>query len=343
MAGRVLNFLNVEHVYSSFYDVITNYITSTFLKFWFKMDIVTLTLNPAIDKSSTVTHIVPGKKLRCERPVYEPGGGGINVSKALHILGASSLTVFMAGGPTGVLLEHLVRQASLNYQFIETEDWTRENLLIIDHSSGQEYKFIMPGPQILLNEWRTCSDAVHSIRPKPKYLVASGSLPVGIPENAYADLAKWAHDQDIRLILDTSGPALTEALKEGVFLIKPNLGEMALLAGLESISASEEEKVANDLISEKSCEIVVVSLGARGAMMASKKGIDYVVPPTVHQRSTVGAGDSMVAGLVLALSQNWGYSAVLKLGVAAGTAATMTSGSELCRKKDVDWIFKWLS
>ncbi len=307
------------------------------------MNIVTLTLNPAIDKSSFVNRVISGKKLRCQRPVYEPGGGGINVSKALKILGASSLSFYLAGGPTGVLLEHLIQQSEINYRMIETDDWTRENLLIIDQSTGQEYKFIMPGPQILLKEWKNCKSQILSLQPKPEFLVLSGSLPLGIPDTAYAELAKWAHEHKIKTILDTSGPALAETVKEGVFLIKPNLSEMAALAGLEKITANEEVEIAKGFIADHKCEIMVISLGARGALMVSENSTEYVVPPTVHQRSSVGAGDSMVAGIVYALTQKWVYSKVLKYGVAAGTAATMTSGSELCRKEDVDWIFKWLS
>ncbi len=307
------------------------------------MNIVTLTLNPAIDKSSSVDRVIPGKKLRCRRPVFEPGGGGINVSKALKILGAPSLAFFLAGGPTGVLLEHLIKQSGLKFRMIETEDWTRENLLIIDQSTEQEYKFIMPGPQVSLKEWGNCLDEIRLLQPRPEFLVLSGSLPLGIPDTAYAELAKWAHEYDIRIILDTSGPALSETLKEGVFLIKPNLSEMAALAGLEKITANEEVEIAKEFIVDRKCEIVVISLGARGALLVSEKNTEYVVPPTVHQRSSVGAGDSMVAGMVYALTHKWDYSKVLKYGVAAGTAATMTSGSELCRKEDVDWIFNWLS
>lgn len=281
--------------------------------------------------------------MRCQRPVYEPGGGGINVSKALKIMGAPSQAFFLGGGPTGVLLEHLIQQSGIGYRMIETEDWTRENLLIIDQSTGQEYKFIMPGPRILLKEWKNCMNEILSLQQRPEFVILSGSLPLGVPDNAYIPLVQWANEHKVKIILDTSGPALAETLREGVFLIKPNLSEMAALAGVETITANEEAEIAKGFIADKKCKIVVVSLGARGALMVSEKGTEYVVPPTVPQQSSVGAGDSMVAGMVYALSQNWDYSNVLRYGVAAGTAATMTAGTELCRKEDVDRIFKWLT
>lgn len=306
------------------------------------MNILTLTINPAIDKSSAVSTVTPDKKLRCDKPVYEPGGGGINVTKALKEMGEDSLALFLAGGPTGALLDHLMQQSGVSYRLLETQEWTRENLLVIDKTTGQEYKFIMPGPGIREEEWKLIFKELNQFQPAPAYLIASGSLPEGVPVDFYGQLAEWSKQKGVRLIVDTFGIALTKALEKGVFLIKPNLRELAALSGKESITAEEEIKAARDLIGRGACEIVVVSLGARGALMVSRQHTEYVVPPTVRQKSTVGAGDSMVAGMVYALHQNWPLFDVIKYGVAAGTAATMTSGSELCKKEDIGWIFKWL-
>lgn len=163
-----------------------------------------------------------------------------------------------------------------------------------------------------------------------------------MPDSFYRSVCTWANQKGINVILDTSGTPLKEAVEEGVFLIKPNLRELSILAGKESIVGKEQEEMAMSLIESGNAKIVVVSLGARGAMMASREGIFYSTPPTVVKRSTVGAGDSMVAGVVWALSNNMQLTDVLNYGVACGTAATMNPGTELCLKTDIDNIFQWL-
>lgn len=202
----------------------------------------------------------------------------------------------------------------------------------------------MPGPNINEEEWRQCLDKLEKLPPEdvPAYVVASGSLPPGVPIDFYLRLAEVAHKKDFRLIVDTSGEALLKAAGEGVYLLKPNLGELAALAGKEKISALEQEEIARQVLDQGKCKVLVVSLGPRGAMLASGEGIKYVAPPTVPQQSAVGAGDSMVAGMVLALLNGWSLEDVVRYGVAAGTASTMTPGSELCRKEDTETIYKWL-
>jgi 6-phosphofructokinase 2 len=143
--------------------------------------------------------------------------------------------------------------------------------------------------------------------------------------------------------LDTSGSALIKTIGMGLYLMKPNLRELSQLAGKTQISGMEQEEIARKIINEGTSEILIVSLGSRGAMVATKENIEYIVPPTVKQNSTVGAGDSMVAGIILSLSRGNSLHDSVKWGIAAGTAATMTPGTELCRLKDVENIFGWLT
>ncbi|MDX5481105.1 MAG: hexose kinase [Hymenobacteraceae bacterium] len=306
--------------------------------------IITITVNPALDKSTKVNQVLPEKKLRCEEPVYEPGGGGINVSRAIKKLGGDSCAWFLSGGPAGEMLSKLLNEEGITSWAVETKNWTRENLMVMETTTGNQYRFGMPGPETYENEWKQCLERLEQLPQDkvPVYVVASGSLAPGIPDDFYLQLAEIAHTKSFKLIVDTSGEALIKAAGEGVYLLKPNLGELAALAGKDQISAMEQEEIARQVIGEGKCQVLIVSLGPRGAMLASKEGISYVVPPTVKQQSAVGAGDSMVAGMVMSLAKGCPLDEVVRYGVAAGTAATMTAGSELCRKEDTEEIYKWL-
>ncbi|MCC9167640.1 1-phosphofructokinase family hexose kinase [Pontibacter harenae] len=305
--------------------------------------VITITLNPALDKSSSVKQVLPEKKLRCEEPVFEPGGGGINVSRAIKKLGGDSCAWFLAGGPSGQRLQELLEEEGVDFWALETKNWTRESLMVVDESNGNQYRFGMPGPEIKEEEWKRFVDKLEQLEEVPEYVIASGSLPPGVPDDFYLQLAVIANKKGFKLIVDTSGEALMKAAGEGVYLIKPNVGELANLAGKEQIGAMELEEFAMKVLNEGKCEVLVVSLGPRGAMLANKKsGISYVVPPTVKQGSAVGAGDSMVAGMVLGFLRGYDLEDVIRYGVAAGSAATITPGSELCRKDDTDQIYEWL-
>lgn len=307
------------------------------------MKIATLTLNPAIDKSTKVKRLMPDDKLRCSEPRFEPGGGGINVSRAIRILGGESLAIYLAGGYPGKHLKKLLDEEKIEQHCIAIEDNTRENLMVYEEVTGRQFRFGMPGSQVKETEWKKCLEEIKKLPEDTEFLVASGSLPPGVPTDFYARVARQAKKQNIQCIIDTSGEALTKATEEGVCLLKPNLGELCAMAGKEHINGLEQEEIAQQLIKEGKASALIVSLGARGAMLATKDNISYVHPPTVKQQSAVGAGDSMVAGIVLAMARKAPMEEVIRWGVAAGTAATMTAGSELCRREDVERIFDWLN
>lgn len=307
------------------------------------MKIVTLTLNPALDKSSSIEQLLPHKKLRCEEPTYEPGGGGINVSRAIKILGGNSLAIFAGGGHSGDKIQELLKDEGVEQNYIRIKNPTRENFMVMENSTGNQYRFGMPGNEMSEEELQKCLQAIKDLPGDVEYLVASGSLPPGAPEDFYATIAKTAQEKNIRCVIDTSGEALTKAAGPGVCIMKPNLGELSQLAGKDEITGMEQEDIAKKIIEEGKAQILIVSLGPRGAMLVTKETVEYVVPPTVKQNSTVGAGDSMLAGIILSMSRGDTLRDSIKWGVAAGTAATITPGTELCRKKDVERIYEWLS
>jgi 6-phosphofructokinase 2 len=186
-------------------------------------------------------------------------------------------------------------------------------------------------------------ETIKNLNPKPDYLVASGSLPPGVPDDFYARMAAYARKNDIKMVIDTSGAPLKLAMQEGVYMAKPNLREMKELLGKPKLTGMELDQAAKEILDKGYCTLLIVSLGEKGAMLARKDMIEYVVPPVMPVVSAVGAGDSMVAGMVLGCVKGFWPEKAIRYGVAAGTAATMTPGSELCRKSDTDEIFNWLS
>ncbi len=304
------------------------------------MKIVTLTLNPALDKSTAVPHFVPEQKLRCEPMQMDAGGGGINVSKGIIKLGGKSTAVFPVGGHNGKIVRELVEKAGIDTHVIEVSAETRENIAVTEATSNVQYRFTLPGEPMLISEADACLEAVRLL--KPDILVASGSLPPGLPETYYEKVAAMANEAGFKFILDTSGKPLQAAADQGVFLLKPNLGELSALAGVDHLEMNQVDDAALAIIEQGKCDVVVVSLGPQGALLASKDGFEHIPAPMVKKKSTVGAGDSMVAGMVWALSKGKSYLEMVQTGVACGSAATMNSGTQLFQKEDVTRLLEWI-
>ncbi len=297
------------------------------------LKITTLTINPSLDKSTHFTGLIAEQKIRCEKPRYDAGGGGINVSKAIAKLGGNSTCVFTSGGSSGEMLEELVANENLESSVIKTKNWTRENFIAFENVSKAQYRFGFPGNEFHEDEKDEILKTIKEL--KTDYLVISGSLNEGLPTNFYQKIAEIAKESNIKVIVDTSGEALKKVLETGVYLIKPNIGELAKLIGVERLELSDVEKAAKKLIEDKSAEIVVVSLGADGAILVTNEETHLVKAPKVEKKSTVGAGDSMVGGMVWALSQNKTLKEVIRIGVCCGTAATMNEGTQLFKAEDV--------
>ena len=304
--------------------------------------IITITFSPCIDKSTSVINLIPEKKLNCRSPKLEPGGGGINVARAIKILGGEATAIFPSGGYTGKFFDHLLEKENIHSVIIETTNETRENIIIVDENTDKQYRFGMPGNELNETEWKKCLNAIEAVE-DAEFIIASGSLPPGVPLNIYAKIAKIAKNKNAKFVVDTSGEALKQAADEGVYFLKPNLGELSALAGRYSdLYPHEIKDIAREIISKGKCEVMVVSMGAAGAMLVTKDIAVTVKPPSVITKSTVGAGDCMVAGIIFYLSQKKNLIDALKYGVACGTAATMNAGTELCKKVDVDKLFSLL-
>ena len=304
--------------------------------------IVTLTMNPALDKSTSFDNLVPEKKIRCSQLILEAGGGGINVSKAIRKLGGESIAVFTSGGSNGKTIENLLSALDISFVPVPIKENSRENFSVAESSTNAQYRFVMPGPVMEQEEIERCLQVLADMDPRPSILVASGSLPEGVPDHFFAQLAAFCRTHLIKLIVDTSGAPLKQALEEGVFLAKPNLAELSSLVGAESLELSEVDDAALQFINAGHCEVMVVSLGAAGALLVTKDWVEQIVPPPVRKLSTIGAGDSMVAGMAWKLDAGGSYSDMCRFGVACGTAATMNPGTQLFNVDDVNRLYEWI-
>lgn len=303
-------------------------------------DIVTLTVNPALDKSSHFKGLVPEQKIRCETPRFDAGGGGINVSKAIARLDGVSKAIFTSGGATGEKLKELIETEKIPFETIPIHSWTRESFVAVDDNTNLQYRFGFTGAAINESEKAAIVAVIKKL--KCKYLVISGSLNEGLPPDFYKQIAEIAKASKIKVVVDAYGEALSNVLEAGVYMIKPNVGELAKLVSVERLEMEEVNQAAKKIIAKGGAEIVVVSLGPQGAVLVTKDAYEFVPAPNVVKRSTVGAGDSMVGGMVWALSQNKNLKEVIRWGVACGSAATMNEGTQLFKLEDAKRLFEWL-
>ncbi|RYZ30085.1 MAG: 1-phosphofructokinase family hexose kinase [Chitinophagaceae bacterium] len=304
--------------------------------------IVTLTLNPAVDKSTEIENLVPEKKMRCATMQTDAGGGGINISKAIQELGGRSIAVFTCGGINGKVLTHLVNNESITAQAIEIKEETRESFVVNELQTNKQFRFVMPGPSLSAEELQKIKEAVAALD-KASFLISSGSLPPNVPAEFLGDLADIARSRGIRFIVDTSGPPLKAALEKGVYLLKPNLTELCSLVSKPHLDMVEIEDAAMQVIQTKQCEIMVVSMGPSGAMLVTKNEIKQFRAPVVKKQTTVGAGDSMVAGIVWMIDHGKSIADAVRFGIACGSAATINKGTQLFKKEDALRFYDWMA
>lgn len=297
---------------------------------------LTLTLNPALDIATRTERVAPTHKLRCTAAQLYPGGGGINVARVLHRLGCPVQAWYLAGGLTGQRLQTLLEAEGVPTHAQAIAGATRENFSVLESSSGAEFRFVLPGPEVQPDEWQACLSGLGGLQPQPNWLIASGSLPPGVPGDFYAQLARQARQQGQRLVLDTSGPALAAALQVGVYLLKPSLRELRELTGHALPDAPAWRQAVQQLITQGQAELVALSLGEQGALLATPAGVwQAAALPVSADGGTTGAGDCFLAALVWALAQGQTPPAALAWGVAAGAAALLSGGTGLAQVPDM--------
>ena len=298
-----------------------------------KLRIVTLTLNPAIDISSEADVVRHTRKTRTRNEAIEPGGGGINVARVLHRLGADVQALFLGGGMTGKILDELLGRAGIDRHMIEIAGDSRISLTVVETSTGHEFRFVPEGPRLSAEEAASVLEAVGSV--DCDYFVASGSLPPGVPEHLYARLGAAAAARGARFVLDTSGAALQLALENGgIFLVKPSRGEFEAFAG-RSLGKDEVAAEAERLVASGRVENIAITLGRDGAILATRSGTTFSPAIPVEACSAVGAGDSFLAGMVYGFALGRPAEQAFRVGLAGGAAAVLSCGSELAKPEDL--------
>jgi 6-phosphofructokinase 2 len=297
--------------------------------------IVTLTPNPAIDVSTAVDRVVPTVKLRCTAQRRDPGGGGINVARVIKRFGNDVAAIFPAGGFTGQLLCRLIDNEGIASHVVEAQAETRQDFYVSELTTGSQYRFILPGQKLREAEWQQCLTVLSSATPAPKFVVGSGSLPAGVPNDFYSRAAGIARHLGAKFLLDTSGAPLAAAIEQGLYLLKPNLREMSELAGSELATEDEWLIEARALIEQNKAEIVALSLGHIGALVVTRNEALRAYALPIKPVSAVGAGDSFLGALVASLANGMSVAEAFRLGVAAGAAALLNAGTELCHPADV--------
>jgi len=300
--------------------------------------IVTLCMNPALDITTSTGEVQPTRKLRCAAARYDPGGGGINVARVAEVLGTPATAVFPAGGPTGEVVSALLTAEGVAVRRIVIGGSTRESFTVDESSTLRQYRFVLPGPELTVAEQAECLTRLRAESAGAAMVVASGSLPPGVPDDFYQQVADTCVELGTPLVLDTSGAGLAN-LRAGALLLKPSVRELRECMGLELAEESEQFAAARSLVDRGVARHVLVSLGERGAILAGTDGGHRFAPLRVPPGSGVGAGDAMVAGVVVGLIRGWPLPEAVRLGVAASAAMLLTPGTAVCTRGDVERLF----
>ena len=298
--------------------------------------ILTLTLNPALDMATEVPEIVAGAKLRCTDPLLDPGGGGLNVSRAIRALGGDSLALVAIGGLTGDRLAGLIREAGVTFLSILGPGETRQTLNVTEEATGKQFRFMLPGPVWGEAERARVFTLLRATARPGGLSVISGSQPPGVPADFPAQLAESMPGS--RVVLDTSGKPLSEAVRNpipGLEVLRMDTEEAESLTGHALESRADTADFAQELVRKGVAKHVVVARGSDGNVLATAERRLFSPAPKVRVKSTVGAGDSFVAALVLAMARGQDAAEALAMGAAAAAAAVMTDATQLCRPEDV--------
>ena len=294
--------------------------------------ILTLTLNPTVDLASDADQVQPVRKIRTRGDSFDPGGGGVNVSRVVRELGGETLAIILAGGVSGTLLEELLREGEVPHQTVPISGRTRISHTVHDLKAGLEYRFVPEGPRLSEAEWQAGLAALEQTR--GDWLVASGSLSPGVPADYYARCKAIAVRRGMPFVLDTSGAPLQAALGPGLKLIKPSQGEFDTLVG-RKLAPGELAEAAQGFVAQGATELLAVTLGGDGALLASAEGVLQLPALDVPALGAVGAGDSFLAAMVLHLAQGDSPREAFAWGMAAGAAAVMRPGTAHPKRADV--------
>lgn len=303
------------------------------------LPVLTVTLNPALDLTTSVERLIPTRKLRCNEPRFDPGGGGVNVSRAIRELGGESRAFVAVGGNNGAHLRSLLEAQGLVCEYWTVHEETRISFTVMEQQTALHYRFVLPGPSIQPDEFEALMARLTPlIAAAPGFVVLSGSLPPGLPPDCYGRMTRVAQQLGAKVIVDTHGEPLRAAARERPYLIRLNhLEAQELLGGDADVAA---HRLGREFVQRELTHVAIVTLGERGAIVATLEGQYEIKPPRVTVRSSVGAGDSFVAALTYGLANSWPLEEAARYGVAAAAAAVTTEATQLCRRETVNAFYE---
>lgn len=287
--------------------------------------IITFTPNPVLDRTLTVPRIVFNEMTRATASRLDWGGKGLNVSRALQALGVKSLATGFVGGAAGQLLERGLSEMGIATDFVHIAGETRTNIVITDTDAQHYIKVNEVGPEVHGEEIASLFDRAHRYVGPGTMWILSGSLPPGVPDSFYAQLVELAQAQGVKTLLDASGEPLRLGCGAAPYLVKPNLVEAAQVTG-HAIESESDALSAAAFFLDQGIELVALSAGADGMLLAAKQQAIWAKPPHVKALNPVGAGDALLAGVAWAVQSGACFEDIARWGVAAGTAAAMCDG-----------------
>lgn len=306
-----------------------------------RTDILTITLNPTVDFATSAPKVYPEHKLRCSHPHIDPGGGGINVARAIRLLDGQATALVAIGATTGAHLLQLLALEGVPTVAFQGPGETRQSMSVTDESTGEQYRFVMPGPSWTEPDVERGLVSIDQAAGKGTMVVLSGSQPPGVAKEFPSILADHIAGRGAHLIVDTSGPALINLANtshESIFVLRMDSAEAEDLAGRALPGRSDTASFAESLVAKGVARNIIVARGADGSVLSNADGSWHSVAPRIDVVSKVGAGDSFVGGFSLAAARGSTLPDCLTYGVAAASAACSTEGTRLCEKATTDQI-----
>lgn len=297
--------------------------------------IVSVTLSPALDLSTVTETVAPTHKLRCEQATEQPGGGGVNVARVASRLGTETIAVLPLGGPTGARIGQLLLDEGVATSPVDVLANSRQSFSVTEHATGDQFRFVLAAPELVDDELTAVITATATASKRASSVVVSGQTPPGVDPSVFRRIVDIVAPTPV--IIDTSGPALRAALDSGAAVVKPSARELSSIVGRDLVTEVDVLDAVQSVHANSNVRTLVVSIGSGGAFSVGPGGITHRFrAPSVRVRSAIGAGDSMVAGIAVALSRGTHTVDAIALGIAAGAATVLTDGTDLCQADDVN-------
>jgi 6-phosphofructokinase 2 len=301
--------------------------------------IYTLTLNPALDRTLLVKDLKFEDANRVQKELRYAGGKGIDVSRVINELGGESIALGFVGGYDGMELEGRLINEGINCDFVKIAEETRINVFIKNESGGKRTSLHAKGPEVSPSELAILYNKVKDLHPPPSWFVMSGSLPLGISNNIYAQFTRLIKNSGANVFLDSDGVPLKKGIEAIPFAIKPNTFELERLSGKKLQKKKDIISFGKKLVA-RGITLVLISMAEKGILLVSEERVLKATPPKVNERSTIGAGDAAVAGFIYAFERKMSLEDCLKMSIACGTATVLTPGTALCKKDEVKKILR---